>query len=71
MIAAGLPPDIPDFQEEFVTTSHQIWLELQEKQARLSTNSTYIVVGDSHHNIYIDQPDIVLNAIRQLVEASK
>lgn len=49
----------------------QIWLELQAELAALSTNSEHIVVRDSTHAIQLDQPGIVIESIRGMVEKVK
>lgn len=45
----------------------QIWLELQNELAALSTNSEHIIVKDSSHTIQLDQPQAVIDAIRKVV----
>jgi pimeloyl-ACP methyl ester carboxylesterase len=42
---------------------------LQVELSRLSSNSRLLVAERSGHGIQIDQPDIVVDAIRQIVEA--
>lgn len=57
----GLPPG---------TTPEEVYpilLELQKELASLSTNSTYIIADDSAHEVQIDQPDVIINAIREVV----
>jgi pimeloyl-ACP methyl ester carboxylesterase len=44
---------------------------LQADLARLSTNSKQIVALKSGHNIQYDDPDLVIDAIRQVVEAAR
>jgi pimeloyl-ACP methyl ester carboxylesterase len=43
--------------------------EMQEKLARLTTDSKHIVVENSGHFIQLDRPDAVVGAIREVVEA--
>jgi len=57
----GLPADFP--LEQLQAT----WLILQDELAALSTNSTHIIAEGSSHAIHIDRPDVVIEAIRQLV----
>ena len=42
---------------------------LKEAQARLSRNGKFIVAEQSGHSIHLDQPELVTDAIRQVVEA--
>ncbi len=43
------------------------WQDFQRDQASLSTNSTHIVAEHSSHYIQIDQPELVIEAIRSMV----
>jgi pimeloyl-ACP methyl ester carboxylesterase len=47
----------------------QVWRELQAELASRSTNSKLIVAEKSRHFILFDQPDVVIDAIRQVVES--
>jgi pimeloyl-ACP methyl ester carboxylesterase len=42
-------------------------MQLQRELAALSTNSTLIVAEDSGHNIHADQPQLVFDAVREVV----
>ncbi len=44
------------------------WRELQAELARLSTHGRVEVVAGSGHNIQLDQPAAVVEAIEQLVK---
>ena len=46
------------------------WQELQRDLASLSTNSTHIVASDSSHYIQLDQPELVIAAIKSVVQAA-
>ena len=56
-----MPPDIAQRlqQVEHVT---------QEELLPLSSNSTQVIAEESGHGIQMDQPDLVIKAIRQVVE---
>jgi len=43
-----------------------IWTELQQDHANRSADSRLIVAENSTHSIYLDEPDIVVQAIRDL-----
>jgi pimeloyl-ACP methyl ester carboxylesterase len=45
-----------------------MWYELQRDLARLSSNSKFVAVENSGHFIQIDRPQVVTDAIRELVE---
>ena len=48
-----------------------VWLPAQQQQARLSSNARLIVVDDSDHYIHWDRPTLVIDAIAQVVEATR
>lgn len=48
-----------------------LWLPAQQQLAGLSSNAKLVVVDGSSHYIHWDQPTLVANAIRQVVEAAR
>jgi pimeloyl-ACP methyl ester carboxylesterase len=52
-----------------ITESSQEWEESQRKLATISTNSTHIIATEGGRFVHIDQPKIVIEAIRQMVES--
>jgi pimeloyl-ACP methyl ester carboxylesterase len=46
-------------------------MALQDELAALSTNSTHVLAMGSTHSIHLDRPDLVIEAIRKVVEATK
>jgi len=76
--AAGSLGDIPlivlaasnaPIPEEWADRAWERWVDLQEEQALISTNSHFEVL-DSGHYIYVELPDVVLEAVRELVEST-
>ena len=61
--AADLPAGLSDKWDE-------IWVELQKEWALISSRSTHIMADESGHLIHHDQPDLVIDAIRQVVSVS-
>jgi pimeloyl-ACP methyl ester carboxylesterase len=51
-----------------VSELQKTWLELQEELAALSTNSIHTIAEDSPHAIHLYYPDLVVDAIRTVVE---
>lgn len=47
------------------------WAEAQRRQAALSTNGRLIVAEGSGHAIHWDQPALVIDAVRQVVEETR
>jgi pimeloyl-ACP methyl ester carboxylesterase len=56
-----------DFSLEMLQQADRIWMELQEELAGLSTNSDWIVVEDAAHYVHLDQPQVVITAIRDIL----
>ena len=48
-----------------------IWRDLQADLAKRSTNSIHITAAKSSHMIPLDQPAVVVDAIRRVVEAAR
>jgi pimeloyl-ACP methyl ester carboxylesterase len=57
-----------DFPVELSAQFDRIWVELHQELARLSSNSTHILVEDSSHFIQHDQPDLIVEVILHMVE---
>jgi pimeloyl-ACP methyl ester carboxylesterase len=65
-ISAGdAPPMPPPVAEKW----RAIYAELQAKLLSLSSNSKQVVAENSGHFIIIDRPDVVIDAIRQVVRS--
>jgi pimeloyl-ACP methyl ester carboxylesterase len=62
----GPNPGLPEEQFEQLK---QCWDELQQDLVKLSTNSQHFVAEKSGHYIHHDQPELVVDAIRQVLEA--
>jgi pimeloyl-ACP methyl ester carboxylesterase len=67
VITHGLPWDWPDGYP--VAALEAIWGPLQERLSALVPDSRLIVAEESGHFIPGDQPDLVIEAIQQVVEA--
>jgi pimeloyl-ACP methyl ester carboxylesterase len=48
-----------------------VWQQLQTQLATLSTNSKHIVVDHASHNIQLEQPQVVVNAILDVIQQVK
>ena len=84
MAGSKLPPGVPlavlsasrwqvgaEILPEDAAAALAVWRELQADLARKSTNSSHLVVADSGHDMPFDQPAIVVEAIRAVVEAAR
>lgn len=66
--AAERPENLSaEFSLETLQEVDRVWLELQEELAALSTNSSWTVVEDAAHFIHLDQPQVVIETIRDIL----
>jgi pimeloyl-ACP methyl ester carboxylesterase len=64
VLASGKPnPAFGPFAEAF----QQFWIEQNQALAAKSTYGTCILAAESGHHLYADVPDVVLDAIRQVI----
>lgn len=49
----------------------QTFAECQKRLAALSSNGRLVIAEESTHTIHLDQPDLVVDAIREVVEVSR
>jgi pimeloyl-ACP methyl ester carboxylesterase len=59
----------PNF--EFMRQRLQRWFELQDELAHLSTRGRHVVATGSAHAIHRTEPDLILNAVREVVTAAR
>jgi len=69
VITQGVPQWPPDFPAEVAARLLQARREMHRSLVQLSSESTHVVADKSGHVIPYDQPDLVVAAIRQVVEA--
>lgn len=65
VISAGLPQDPEDPLQQAL---RQVWTELQSELAKLSPRGRHIIAEESGHIVQLDQPELVVAAIREIVE---
>jgi pimeloyl-ACP methyl ester carboxylesterase len=65
---AALPPDVTT---PVLEQRDKVWMALQQELAQLSSNSTHVIAQESGHHVYHDQPELVIDAIRQIVESAR
>ena len=68
VITAGIDEWPDGFPAEIARSMEQDWLAAQQELAALSTNSAQIIATESNHSIQECQPDLVVEAIRTLIE---
>lgn len=59
-----LPPDL-------ATPTNAVWEKMQEDLAHLSMRGTQMIAKNSAHYIQIDRPDVVVEAVRKIVEQAR
>lgn len=62
--SAELPPDL-------AKSTNDTWEKMQEELAHLSTRGTQTVAKNSAHYIQLDRPDLVIDAVRRVVQQSR
>jgi pimeloyl-ACP methyl ester carboxylesterase len=53
---------------QFAKAFQQFWIEQNQALAAKSTRGTCVLAAESGHHLYADVPDVVLDAIRQVIE---
>ncbi len=68
VIRHGIPDLFASMPVEQAEQAEIVWQELQAELAKLSSNSQMIIAEKSGHGIQIDQPSLVVDTIRQMIE---
>jgi len=66
-------PDNPqsDLPADLVKPTNDAWEQMQEELSHLSTRGTHTIAKNSSHYIQIDRPDLVIDAIRKVVDEAR
>jgi pimeloyl-ACP methyl ester carboxylesterase len=66
-------PDKPsnDLPPDLAKSVNELWEKMQEELAHLSTRGTQTVAKNSGHYIQIDRPDVVIDAVRNVVDQAR
>jgi hypothetical protein len=48
-----------------------VWRELQDALATLAPGAQHVIATKSGHDIQITEPDLVITAVRQVVDAAR
>ena len=54
-------------ETEYGDAMEEVWTELQDELGRLSDHSTHIIAENSGHSIHLDEPELVVDAIHDLL----
>ena len=58
----------PDLPEDLVKPTNDAWQQMQTELAQLSTRGTQVMAKNSGHYIQLDRPDLVIEAVRNVVD---
>jgi pimeloyl-ACP methyl ester carboxylesterase len=61
----------PDLPEDLIQPASDAWQQMQNELAHLSTHSTHVIAKNSGHFIQFDRPDIVIGAVRKIVDQAR
>ena len=61
----------PDIPEDLVEPTNNAWQQMQKELAQLSTHSTHVIAKNSGHYIQLDRPDLVIEAVRNVVDHAR
>lgn len=66
-------PDKPsaEFPADVARRTNDAWEKMQEEMAHLSTRGTQTIAKNSGHYIQMDRPDVVIDAVRGVVEQAR
>ena len=68
VLASGVPnPEFGDSAEAF----QEFWIESNHGLAELSTRGEFKLAAESGHHIQRDDPELVLDAINQVLDAAR
>lgn len=69
LIVLSHDPDqpLPDLPADLVKPTNEAWEKMQEELAHLSTKGSQTIAKNSSHYIQLDRPDLVIDAIRNVV----
>jgi len=71
VVITALGIEREDFPKELNEKFNQIWVELHEQLALMSSNSSHIYAEQSGHFIQQDQPELVIEAVLKIIEESR
>ena len=69
VITHGIGDMFEGLDPETAARAEEVWRQLQNDLASRSSQGRLVVAGDSGHQIPVEQPEIVVEAIRQVINA--
>ncbi len=71
VLSHGQPQQVPALSREVNREFERTWQQMQVEQAAQSSRGKRIVAEKSGHYIQLDQPELVIDAIHEVVEAAR
>ncbi len=69
VLTAGVPPEYPGLSDDVMGRFYETWLSLQTELVALSSDSEHRIVEGASHNMHREDPDAVIAAVAEVVEA--
>jgi len=66
-------PDTPqlDLPEDLVKPANDAWQQMQQELSHLSSKGKQVIAKNSGHYIQLDRPDLVIEAVRSVVDQAR
>ncbi len=61
----------PDLPEDLIKPANDAWQQMQDELAHLSARSKHAIARNSGHHIQLDRPDLVVDAVRGVVDQAR
>lgn len=71
VISRGYWDPMPGFSDTENQQAWQTWQEMQSELLSLSSNSNQVIAEHSEHSIQLQQPEIVIDALQEIVNANR
>ena len=71
VLSHGRKLPLPNASDEVLTRVEAAWLELQRELASRSSRGRLVIAQRSGHNVQNDEPELVVEAIREVVAAAR
>jgi pimeloyl-ACP methyl ester carboxylesterase len=73
LVVLSHDPDVPqpDLPEDLFKPMNDVWTQMQQELAHLSTRSKRVVAKKSGHYIQLDRPDLVIEAVHDVVDQAR
>jgi pimeloyl-ACP methyl ester carboxylesterase len=71
VLSHGRKLPLPNASDEVLTRVEAAWLELQRELASRSSRGRLVIAQRSGHNVQNDEPELVVEAIREVVTAAR